>query len=94
MVFTYQRTTTNWAIGDQITAAHLQEINSDLDELFKRLDSRDLSVTYNILGQLTQVVDNQNSITINIDRTDRNATIPKLYIQELGDTKKFTLTYV
>ena len=47
-------------------------MNQDLDALFKRLDSRNLSFTYNIQNQLTQVVDNQNTITVNLDRSDWN----------------------
>jgi len=69
-------------------------MNQDLDALFKRLDSRDLSFTYNIQNQLTQVVDNQNSITVDLDWTDRSdPTNPKIYIQEQGDAMLFTVTY-
>jgi len=69
-------------------------MNQDLDALFKRLDSRDLSFTYNIQNQLTQVVDNLNTITVNLDWSDRNdPTTPKIYIQEVGDTNIFTVTY-
>jgi hypothetical protein len=37
----------NWASGDQITAVRLQDFNEDLDQLFKRMDSRNISLTYN-----------------------------------------------
>lgn len=69
-------------------------MSEDLDALFKRLDPRGLSFTYNISNQLTQIVDNINSITINYDWTDfTDPVIPKIYIQEAGDPLKFTVSY-
>ena len=93
MTYQYDRAWANRSVSDQITAARLQAMNTDLDALFKRFDPRDLSMTYNISWQLTQIVDNQNSITVNFDWTDREATIPKIYIQEVGDPGMFTVTY-
>ena len=69
----------------------MQEINEDLDSLFKRLDDRNLSFTYDSQSQLTQIVDDENTITVNISWIDWGSD--KLYIQEDGDQKKFTITY-
>lgn len=94
MPYQYGRVWANRSVADQITATRLQAMNQDLDALFKRLDSRNLSFTYNIQNQLTQVVDNQNSITVDLDRSDWNdPTTPKIYIQEQGDAQLFTVTY-
>lgn len=93
MAWQYNRLAQNRAINDQLTADRLQELNSDLDSLFAKLDPRDISITRNVLDYVTQIVDNINSITINIDWTSRDAEIPKLFIQEVWDTKKFTITY-
>ena len=94
MVVNYERDNSqNRSVGDNVTADRLQDINEDLDALFARLDSRDLSITRNALNRVTKVVDNINSITINIDWADRGASPWKLYIQEQWDTKRFTITY-
>ena len=82
-----------WASGDPVTAAHLNEFRTDLATLFKEISSEDFSTTYNSLGQLTQIVDNENSVTINLDWSDFTLSTPKLYIQKLGDTLKYTITY-
>lgn len=95
MVVQYQRASANRSVWDQLTATHIQDMSEDLDALFKRLDPRDLSFTYNISNQLTQIVDNINSITINYDRTDfADPVTPKIYIQEVWDPKIFTVSYV
>ncbi len=71
----------------------LEELQWDIDALFARLDPRDLSFTRDVQNRLTQIIDNINSITINIDRTSFNEDTPLLYIQEAGDSKKFTISY-
>jgi len=71
-------------------------LNADLETLFDELSNENLSLTYDTQGQLTQVVDNENSITINISWVDFNASLPalpKLYIQKAGDPKKWTISY-
>ena len=79
-----QRIIPNWNIGDQITAARQQQALSELDRLFLRVSNENLSLTYNLLKQLTQVVDNENSITINISWIDfADPTTPKIYIQQV-----------
>ncbi len=91
-----QKTSANWNIADPITAARLNDFNVDLATLFKELSNENCSFTYDIQGQLTQIVDTENSVTVNIDWTDFNATSPdspKLYFQKVGDPKKWTLTY-
>lgn len=95
MVQKYDRTESlNWGVNDQITAERLQDFNDELDALFQRLDDRDLALTYDWIWQLITIVDNINSITINISWVDFEAPTPKLYIQEAGDPKKFTVTYL
>lgn len=95
MVQKYDRTESlNWSTNDQITAVRLQDFNDELDWLFARLDDRNLALTYNWNGQLITIVDSINSITINISWVDWEAPTPKLYIQEAGDPKKFTVTYL
>lgn len=89
-----QRTnSTNWSVGDQVSAARLQDFNEDLDALFAELSNENVAVTYDWLGQLTQIVDSDNWITINLTWTDFAAAIPKLYVQKVGDPKKYTITY-
>ena len=82
-----------WASGDPVTAAHLNEFRTDLATLFQEISSEDFSTTYNSLGQLTQIVDNENAVTINLTWSDFNAVAKKLYIQKSGDPKKYTITY-
>lgn len=90
----YDRTNSqNASIGDTRTAEKVNDINEDLDALFERLDPTALSMTRDVQDRLTQIQDTNNSITINIDRTSFNADIPYLYIQEVGDPKKFTVSY-
>jgi len=48
----------------------MNDFNKDLDALFERLDDRNLSLTYDAQNRLTVIVDNTNSVTITIDRTD------------------------
>lgn len=72
-----------WASGDPVTAAHLNQFRTDLATLFKEISSEDFSTTYNSLGQLTQIVDNENSVTVNITWTDFNAVQKKLYVQKV-----------
>lgn len=94
MTYGYERSnSTNRSVGDAITSVRMQNFNQELDDLFERMDSRDIITSYDVLWRLIQATDNINVITINIDRSDRNATIPKIYIQEQGDTNKFTITY-
>lgn len=89
-----QRTnSTNWSVGDQISATRLQDFNEDLDRLFAELSNDNLTLTYDIQGQLSQIVDNENSVTINIDWTQWNSTTVKLLIQKAGDPKIWTITY-
>lgn len=94
MTYGYERSnSTNRSVGDAITGARMQDFNQELDDLFERMDSRDIDTSYDVQWRLIQVVDNINLITVDIDRSDRNATIPKIYIQEQWDTNKFTITY-
>jgi hypothetical protein len=48
------------------------------------------SITYDSDGRLTQVVD--GSTTTNVSRTDFDSQ-NKVYIQDVGDAKKTTITY-
>ena len=88
-----RQNSTNWNIAEPITAARLNDFNEDLGVLFKELSNEDLSFTYNIQWQLTQLVDNENSITLNISWVDWEAETPKLYITRVWDTKRWTITY-
>ena len=88
-----QRTAQNWSVGDQVAATKLQGVNADLDRLFAELSNDNLSLTYDIQGQLSQVVDTENSVTINIDWSQWNSATVKLFIQKVGDLKKWTITY-
>lgn len=83
----------NASTWDTWSAEKVNDINEDLDALFEKLDPRDLTLSWDVNDQLTQIVDNTNSITINIDWTSWNADTPLLFIQEVWDTKKFTITY-
>lgn len=77
---------TNWNIADPITAARLNDINADFDAIFKELSAEDLSFTYDIDGRCTQIVDNENTITLNIDWSEfdvASPSIPKLFLQKL-----------
>jgi phosphoglycerate-specific signal transduction histidine kinase len=95
MAYEYDRAlSANRSVNDQITALRLQNFNEELDWLFRRLDSRNLSLTYDSQWRLTTIIDNINSITVTISWVDFNALIPKLYIQETWDTNKFTVTYL
>ena len=87
------KTSQTWNIGDPITAERLNEVNNDLDSLFESLAWNDLDFTYNINNQLEQVVDNENSITINIDWTDWESDPAVLYIHEAWKLKKFKILY-
>jgi len=95
MTYQYQRWehSNNWSVADAITAERLQDINQELDELFKRMDSRNLSISLDIQNRVTQVVDNTNSITLNIDRAWASSDPQFFTIQEVWDTSKFTITY-
>lgn len=89
-----QKTVVAWSVGDPVTATHLNQITTDLTTIFQELSNENLSLTYNISGQLTQVVDSENSITINIDWSMFDSpTTPALYVQKAGDPKKWTITY-
>lgn len=88
-----QQSSTAWSTGQPVTAAHLNEFRTDLATLFKEISSEDFTTTYNSLGQLTQIIDNENTITINLNWSDFNAVTKKLYIQKSGDPKKYTITY-
>lgn len=91
-----QKTATDWSVGNPVTATHLNQFNTDLTTIFQELSNENLNLTYDVQGNLTQVVDNENSITINISWVDYNASLPalpKLYIQKLGDPKKWTVSY-
>ncbi len=93
-MYTYDRTeSTNRSVGDTITSARLQDVNQELDELFTRIDDRNLTLTYDVDRRLTQIVDNTNAITVNIDRSEIALTPRKLYIQEVWNLSKFTITY-
>lgn len=72
---------TNWSVDEALSAARMQDFNEDLDRIFERLSNENLSLTYNIQGQLTQIVDSENSVTINVDWTDWEAETPKIYVQ-------------
>lgn len=88
-----QKTTVTWNAGDPVTATHLNQVTTDLTTIFKELSNENLTFTYDGSGQCTQVVDVENSVTINIDWTDFNSGTSKLYIQKVGDPKKWTVTY-
>lgn len=91
-----RQNSTNWNIADPITAERLNDFNLDLDLLFKEISSENLSFTYNLAWRCTQIVDNENSITLNIDWSEFDVVspnTPKLFLQKVGDTKKRTITY-
>lgn len=88
-----QASNVTWVTWDPVTAAHLNQFRTDLATLFKEISSEDFSTTYNSLGQLTQIVDNENSVTINITWSDFNAIAKKLYIQKVWDPKIYTINY-
>lgn len=93
-MYNYNRVnSSNWSAGDPITSDRLEDFNEDLDSLFSRMDERDMTFTYNVSNQLTQIVDNTNSITVNINWIDFLITPAKIYIQEAWDPKIFTITY-
>ena len=87
-------TNTAWSVGDAVTAVRLNQFSADIANLFKEVSSDNLSITYDIQGRCTQIVDNENTITVNIDWTDfDSSTAPKLYLQKVGDPKKWTVSY-
>jgi len=86
-----RQNSTNRSTGDTLTSTRMNDFNKDLDALFERLDDRNLSLTYDAQNRLTVIVDNTNSVTITIDRTDFALWL--LYIQETWDPSKFTVTY-
>ena len=89
-----QKTSTTWSVGNAVTAAKLNDFNTDLTTIFKELSNENLSLTYDVQGRCTQVVDSENSITINIDWSQYdNSTNAKLFIQKVGDPKKWTVSY-
>lgn len=95
MAYTYERTQSlGWSVADQITAPRLQDINDELDSLFTRLDDRNLSLTYDVQGRLTQIIDNTNAIIVNISRVDIVLNPPKIYIQEVWDPNRYTIQYL
>lgn len=88
-----QKTSVAWVAGDPVTAAHLNQFGSDLSTLFAELSNENLTFTYDVYGQISTIVDSENSITINFDWSQISATLPKLYIQKAGDPKKWTVSY-
>ncbi len=89
-----QQSSTAWSTGQPVTAAHLNEFRTDLATLFKEISNENLSFTYNLQWRLTQLVDNENSITINLDWTQfDNSSNAKLFIQKVWDPKKYTISY-
>lgn len=87
-------TSTNRSIGDQILASRLQDFNLELDRIYVELSNENISTTYNVNNQLTQVVDNENSITVQLDWSDwQDPTTPKIYIQEVWDPMLYTILY-
>ena len=97
MVYVNQRVNSqDRAGGDVITAERLQDINEDLDALFKRLDSRNLTINYTLVGGasfVSQIIDNINTITINFDYSDFLNSPGSFTIQEVGDPLKYTIEY-
>ena len=94
MVYQINReNSSNRASGDTISWVRLQDLNEDLDSIFKRMDDRNIALTYNWSWQCTQIVDNSNSITVNITWTDFWVSPYRLYIQEAWDPKKYTIQY-
>ena len=92
MTYKYIRTNSNnRSTWDTLSSERLNNINEDLDLLFERLDDRNLNLSYDINDQLTQIIDTNNSITIDIDRSEFDND--KLYIQEQWDAKKYTIIY-
>ena len=83
----------NWNPGDPITSDRLNDINEEFSEIFKRISNEDLSLTYNISGQLETIVDNENSITINIDWSEWDNDPAKLFFHRVGDTLKYQILY-
>lgn len=91
-----QKQTPTWVIGDPLTAAKLNVVNADFDTIFKELSGENLAFTYDVSGRCTQIVDNENSITFQIDWSEFDVTTPntpKLFIQKVGDPLKWTVTY-
>lgn len=83
-----------WGTWDPVTAAHLNQFWTDIATIFQELSNEDLSFTYNIQWRLTQLVDNENSITINIDWSQFDySSNAKLFIQKVWDLKKYTISY-
>jgi len=89
----YNRQSQNRSTNEAITDLRLQWINEDLDALFAKLDPRDVLFTYDSDGKLTQVVDQGNSVTITIDRTDFENDPGSILIQEQGDAQQFMIQY-
>lgn len=91
-----QKQTPTWVVGNPLTAAKLNVMNADLETLFDEISSENISASYDAQGRCTQIVDNENSITVNIDWSDFDVSspaIPKLYLQKAGDPKKWTISY-
>lgn len=68
-------------------------VQNALDEILSLNRSDNVTITRDINNQVIQIVDVTNSQTWNIDWTDFNNLPAKLYIQRLGDTKIYTITY-
>jgi len=98
----YTNTAFSFLAGDRvslyITAENDEDIKTELErmlwsinEIFESLSDEDVETTYNVAWQLEQVVDNKNSITVNLTRT----TTPtyKIEIQVVWDPKKYTVLY-
>lgn len=86
-------TQTAYVVGDPLTATRLNKTNADIFSIFLEIAGENLSLSYDIQGQLSQVIDNENSRTYNLDWTAFADSVPKIYIQRAGDPKKHTITY-
>ena len=64
-----QRTSTNWAVDESVTAARVQTTNTDLDTLFQNLMSDNVSITgYDTINdRVTEITDNENGVVWTLD---------------------------
>jgi hypothetical protein len=69
----------------------LQDINLDLDDIFAEIDERSCVINRDGNWRLLQLSDSLG-VVINFDWEDFDEE-NLLYIQKVGDTKKYTITY-
>ncbi|MDR3169291.1 MAG: hypothetical protein LBU27_06115 [Candidatus Peribacteria bacterium] len=81
----------NRSPNETISSKRLQDINLDLDDIFAVLDPRSIQPTRDEQKRLTKLEDSLGNV-INFDRSDFEED-NLLYIQRIGDTKKYAVTY-